>query len=61
MERANAISLFWARCSGKTRVVAPRERWSRLKSRKQNLVIRVYDKAGNVIETHEHRGEFKEW
>jgi hypothetical protein len=23
-------------------------------------VIRVYDDAGNVIETHEHKGEFKE-
>jgi hypothetical protein len=24
-------------------------------------VIRVYDEAGNVIETHEHTGDFKEW
>jgi hypothetical protein len=24
-------------------------------------VSRVYDEAGNVIETHEHKGEFKEW
>ena len=24
------------------------------------VVIRVYDAAGNVIETHEHRGDFKE-
>jgi hypothetical protein len=24
-------------------------------------VIRVYDAAGNVIETHEHKGGFKEW
>jgi len=24
-------------------------------------VIRVYDEAGNVIETHEHIGDFKEW
>jgi hypothetical protein len=23
-------------------------------------VIRVYDDAGNVIDTHEHMGEFKE-
>jgi hypothetical protein len=23
------------------------------------LVIRVYDEAGDVIETHEHAGEFK--
>jgi hypothetical protein len=25
-----------------------------------NALIRVYDAAGNVIETHEHKGEFKE-
>jgi len=24
-------------------------------------VIRVYDEAGNVIETQEHAGDFKEW
>jgi hypothetical protein len=26
-----------------------------------DAVIRVYDEAGNVIETHEHAGEFKAW
>jgi len=26
-----------------------------------DAVIRVYDEAGNVIETHEHKGEVKEW
>jgi hypothetical protein len=26
-----------------------------------NAVIRVYDEAGNVIQTQEHKGEFKEW
>ena len=30
-------------------------------SRSQDAVIRVYDGAGNVIETHEHKGDFKEW
>jgi hypothetical protein len=25
-----------------------------------DAVIRAYDDAGNVIETHEHKGEFKE-
>ena len=29
-------------------------------SRSHYGVIRVYDEAGNVIETHEHAGEFKE-
>jgi hypothetical protein len=26
-----------------------------------NAVIRVYDEAANVIETHKHAGDFKEW
>ena len=30
-------------------------------SRSHDAVIRVYDAAGNVTETHEHAGEFKEW
>ena len=30
-------------------------------SRSHDAVVRVYDDAGNVIETHEHKGEFKEW
>jgi hypothetical protein len=29
-------------------------------SRSHHAVIRVYDEAGNVIETHEHAGDFKE-
>ena len=30
------------------------------RSRSHDAVIRVYDAAGNVIETHEHTGQFKE-
>ena len=30
-------------------------------SRSHDAVIRVYDAAGNVIETHAHKGDFKEW
>jgi hypothetical protein len=30
-------------------------------SRSQDAMIRVYDHAGKVIETHEHAGDFKEW
>jgi len=26
-----------------------------------DVAIRVYDEAGNVIETHDHTGDFKEW
>ena len=29
-------------------------------SRSHDAVIRVYDDAGNVVETHEYAGEFKE-
>jgi hypothetical protein len=31
------------------------------RSRSHDAVIRVYDAAGSVIETHEHKGEFKEF
>jgi len=34
---------------------------AKLFSRSHDAVLRVYDEAGNVIETHEHAGEFKEW
>jgi hypothetical protein len=30
-------------------------------TRSHDVLIRVYDDAGNVIETHKHAGEFKEW
>jgi hypothetical protein len=30
-------------------------------SRAHHAVIRVYDGAGNLIETHEQAGDFKEW
>ena len=31
------------------------------RSRSHDAVICVYDEAGNMIETHEHKGDFKEW
>jgi hypothetical protein len=33
---------------------------AKFRSRSHHAVIRVYHAAGNVIETHEHAGEFKE-
>ena len=30
-------------------------------SRSADVVIRVYDEAGKVMETHDHKGGFKEW
>jgi len=34
--------------------------YARFFSRSHDAVIRVYDDAGNVIEMHEHAGDFKE-
>jgi len=34
--------------------------YSKFRSRSHDAVIRVYDAAGKVIETHEHAGEFQE-
>jgi hypothetical protein len=33
---------------------------AKFRSRSHDTVIRVYDEAVNVIETHEHTGDFKE-
>ena len=35
--------------------------YAKFYSRSHPVVIRVYDEAGNVIETHDHTGDFKEW
>jgi hypothetical protein len=37
-----------------------RNRLAKFFSRSHDAVIRVYDEAGNVIETHEHACDFKE-
>jgi hypothetical protein len=34
--------------------------YAQFNSRSHDAVIRVYDEAGNVIETHQHKGDFKE-
>jgi hypothetical protein len=34
--------------------------YAKFYSRSHDAVIRVYDAAGNVTETHEHAGDFKE-
>ena len=34
--------------------------YAKFHSRSRHAVIRVYDAAGNVIETQEHKGDFKE-
>jgi hypothetical protein len=35
--------------------------YAKFRSRSHDAVIGVYDEAGNVIETHEHKGDFKKW
>jgi hypothetical protein len=35
--------------------------YAKFYSRSHDAVIPVYDDRGNVIETHEHRRQFKEW
>jgi hypothetical protein len=34
---------------------------AKFRSCSHDAVIRVYDEAGNTIEAHEHKGDFKEW
>jgi len=35
--------------------------YTKFLSRSHDAVIRVFDEAGNVVETHDHTGDFKEW
>jgi len=35
--------------------------YAKHRSRSHDGVIRVYDAAGYVIETHKQKGDFKEW
>jgi len=35
--------------------------YAKFYSRSHDAVIGVYDEAGNVIETCQHAGDFKEW
>jgi len=34
--------------------------YAKFRSRSHHAVIHVYDEAGNAIERHEHKGDFKE-
>jgi hypothetical protein len=34
--------------------------YAKHRSRSRRAVIPVYDAAGNVIDTHEHKGDFRE-
>ncbi len=45
---------------GETNAVSNAIGYAKHRSRSHDAVIRVYDAACNVIETHEHAGDFKE-
>ena len=45
---------------GEPKAVSNAIAYAKHRSRSRHAVIRVYDTAGNVIETHEHAGDFKE-
>jgi hypothetical protein len=42
------------------REISSRRDYAKFFNRSHDVLIRVYDPAGNVIETHEHKGDFKE-
>ena len=43
-----------------TNTVKKSQTFAKFFNRSRDAVIGVYDEAGNVIETHEHVGDFKE-
>ena len=45
---------------GESNAISNAIHYAKFFSRSHDAVIRVYDEAGNVIETHEHKGEFRE-
>jgi hypothetical protein len=56
---SNAL-LFGRLWYGEPNAIASAIDYAKHRSRSHRAVIRVYDEAGNVIETHEHAGDFKE-
>jgi hypothetical protein len=49
---------FWY---GEPEAIANAVDYVKFRSRSHDAVIRIYDDAGDVIETHEHAGDFREW
>jgi hypothetical protein len=52
---------FGRLCYAEPNAAANAVSYAKFYSRSHDAVIRVYDEAGKVIETHEHAGDFKEW
>ena len=53
-------SAFGRLCYGGPNAVSSAIGYAGHYSRSHDAVIRVYDAAENVIETHKHKGEFKD-
>jgi hypothetical protein len=51
---------FGRLCYGDPDAVSNAIGYAKFNSRSHHAVIRVYDETGNVIEAHEHAGDFKE-
>ncbi len=51
---------FGRLCYGEPSAVASAIGYAKFYSGSHDAVIRVYDAAGNVIDPHEHTGDFKE-
>jgi hypothetical protein len=61
---ANLISdvlPFGALWYGEPKAVGNAIDYAKFFSRSHDAVIRVYDEAGKIIETHKPTGDFKEW
>jgi hypothetical protein len=48
-------------CYGEPIAISNPIGYAKFYSRSHCAVMRIYDDAGNMIETHQHAGEFKEW
>jgi hypothetical protein len=46
---------------GEPNAVSNATGYAKFSSQSHNAVIRVYGEAGNVVETHDHSGDFEEW
>jgi hypothetical protein len=57
---SNALP-FGGLCYGQPDAISNAIGYAKFYSRAHDAVIRVYDGIGNVIQTHEHKGDFKEW
>jgi hypothetical protein len=60
MQSANALA-FGPLWYGEPNAISNVVGYAKFFSNSHDAVIRVYDEVGNVIETHEHKGEFREW